>query len=668
MTSSLNTPFTEIDNASIPLSDGRQLAARVWLPRESSNASVPAILEYLPYRKRDGTAQRDDSTYPVFAAAGYAGVRVDISGTGESDGDFDDEYSPRELADCLEIIDWIAIQPWCDGNIGMMGISWGGFNSLQLAALQPPALKAVIAIGTTVDRYNDDIHYKNGSHLYSNFYWSSTMLCFASRPPDPQLVGDRWREMWKHRLDTQPFPLETWLEHQRRDDYWKHGSVCEDYAAIQIPCLVISGWGDGYINAPPSMAQHSGGLTKAVNGPWIHKYPHIAWPRPRMDYHREAISWWNRWLKNIENDVEQIPAYRAYISEGVVPGGFRQHEPGFWVGESTWPSDQVHPQSFYPSARHTLKMTPGNSLKFLVCSPQDCGTACGEFFALKPDSELSGDQRLDDAGSLIFETDVLQDPYTILGRPSIQLNLSVDRPVANIAVRLLDIGPEGVSHRVSWGVLNLTHRDSHENPKPMTPGKTETIKFQLDECGYRFLPGHKIRLAISTAYWPMVMPPPERVTATIMSGEHTCVTLPLYRGDNRIEIPEPENKSPLPEYKCHLKPDHQRVVETDIQHNRTHYRVFDDTGEYEIPDHGMRIRHTHEECWSIAPDDPLTSTASSIYTCYLARDNWRIRTVAESSLTCDKDNFYLEASVTAWDADQVFSKRQWDKVIKRDHL
>jgi putative CocE/NonD family hydrolase len=161
--------FKVLENEWIPLSDGRRLSARIWMPDSARKKPAPAILEYLPYRKRDGTAQRDESTYPSFARAGYVGVRVDISGTGESDGDWDDEYSARELADGCEIIEWIASQPWCDGNLGMMGISWGGFNSLQIAALQPEALKAVISIGTTVDRYNDDIHYKNG--------------CFPGRAP-----------------------------------------------------------------------------------------------------------------------------------------------------------------------------------------------------------------------------------------------------------------------------------------------------------------------------------------------------------------------------------------------------------------------------------------------------------------------------------------------------
>ena len=659
----------EIENQFIPLHDGRKLAARIWLPLDAEQKPAPGILEYLPYRKRDGTAPRDESYYPQFAAAGYAGIRVDISGMGESDGNFDDEYSERELADGVEVIAWITGQHWCSGNVGMMGISWGGFNSLQIAALNPPALKAVIAIGTTVDRFNDDIHYKNGCQLYSNFSWSSVMLCFASRPPDPDLVGDQWLDMWQHRLQSQPFPLESWLSHQTRDAFWQHGSVCENYSAINIPALVISGWGDGYINAPPAMASRSGGFTRAINGPWIHKYPHFAWPKPRMDFLGEAIQWWDHWLKETENNVEQIPAYRAYISENIQPGNQRPYESGRWVAEDQWPSENIAEQTFYFTPDHQLSDTvPTDSATVSICSPQDCGTACGEFFPLKPDSELSGDQRYDDEGSLVFETAVLDDPIEILGRPGFHATLSIDRPLGNIIVRLVDVHPNGSTHRVSWGALNLAHRLDQENPQPMTPGESTTIKIELDECGYRFIAGHKIRLSISTAYWPMIMPPPEAVTAQIELGATSSLTLPVRPGGDQIDIPEPADPNPLPEYVCHQPPQHRRTVERDLQNNLTHYKVFDDTGEYQINGHQMRTRHTHEDSWSIASDDPLQSAATSTYICEMARGQWQIKTVSESKMRCDQHNFYIEAEVSAWNGDTLISQRQWQKTIARNHM
>jgi putative CocE/NonD family hydrolase len=531
--------FKVLENEWIPLSDGRRLSARIWMPDDSAHKKpAPAILEYLPYRKRDGTAQRDESTYPSFARAGYVGVRVDISGTGESDGDWDDEYSARELADGCEIIEWIASQPWCDGNLGMMGISWGGFNSLQIAALQPEALKAVISIGTTVDRYNDDIHYKNGCLLYSNFSWSSTMLCFASRPPDPELVGDKWREIWLNRLKTQPFPLATWLANQRKNDYWKHGSISENYENVKIPALLISGWADGYINAPPAGATHLVN-SKAINGPWIHKYPHFAWPKPRVDFLGEAIAWWDKWLKGKDNGVERLPAYRAYILEDARPLLKYEFQPGRWVAEQTLPAPETRSRYYYLAPNRQLLDIPGRSRQKTLSSPQDCGSGCGEFFPLKADGEMAGDQRHDDSGSLVFDSGKLQQPIEILGRPKLRLKLAIDKPLGNIAVRLNDIHPSGEVSRVSWGVLNLAHRNGNESPEPMVPGRTVAIEIELNECGYRFMRGHKMRVAISTAYWPMIMPPPERVTATINLGQDAFIELPVRAGVDVYEMPEP---------------------------------------------------------------------------------------------------------------------------------
>ncbi|MDP4623047.1 MAG: CocE/NonD family hydrolase, partial [Hydrogenophaga sp.] len=195
----------EIENRFLTLSDGTRLAMRLWLPTDATDHPVPALLEYLPYRKRDGTVVRDALTHPYLAGHGYACVRVDIRGNGDSDGLMDDEYTPQELSDALEVIAWLSAQPWCSGKVGMFGISWGGFNALQVAALRPPALAAIVTLCSTDDRYEDDIHYTGGTLLNENMGWAATMLAYSSRPPDPLIVGDRWREMWLARLEHEPF-------------------------------------------------------------------------------------------------------------------------------------------------------------------------------------------------------------------------------------------------------------------------------------------------------------------------------------------------------------------------------------------------------------------------------------------------------------------------------
>ena len=193
------------------MSDGCRLAARIWLPADAETAPVPAILEYIPYRKRDFTRPRDEPMHHYFAGYGYAAVRVDLRGSGDSDGLLLDEYLKQEHDDALEVIRWIAQQPWCSGAVGMMGKSWGGFNSLQVAARRPPELKAIITVCSTDDRYLDDVHYMGGCLLNENLTWGSVLMSYNAYPPDPEIVGERWRTMWRDRLEHAVFFPEVWL-------------------------------------------------------------------------------------------------------------------------------------------------------------------------------------------------------------------------------------------------------------------------------------------------------------------------------------------------------------------------------------------------------------------------------------------------------------------------
>jgi uncharacterized protein len=274
---------TEIKDLGIVMPDGVRLSARVWLPQDAGQSPVPAVLEFIPYRKRDGTAARDEVTHPWFAAHGYAAVRVDLRGSGDSGGLLTDEYTAQELDDACAVICWLAEQPWCTGAVGMMGISWGAFNALQTAALQPVALKAVIAVCGTVDRFGDDIHFKGGCLLAENFGWASVMLSYSSRPADPALRAD-WRKDWSRRLEAEPWLAPRWAAEQARGAYWRHGSVSEDYAQLAVPILAVGGWADGYMNMVAALVQHAPGPVKGIVGPWAHIYPHLAVSGPQIGF------------------------------------------------------------------------------------------------------------------------------------------------------------------------------------------------------------------------------------------------------------------------------------------------------------------------------------------------------------------------------------------------
>ncbi len=660
-----NRSFRVIETTWIPLGDGTRLAARIWMPEEADQNPLPAILEYLPYQRRDGTSRRDDCTYPAFASRGYVGVRVDLRGSGDSEGVFDDEYSAQELADAKEVIAWIAAQPWCNGSVGMMGISWGGFNSLQVAALRPPALKAVVALSTTVDRFHDDIHYKGGAQLSAQHYWSSTMLSYLSRPLDPEVVGEAWRQRWLERLERLEPPIHTWLSHQRRDAYWQHGSICESYESLKAAALVIGGWADGYRNAPPSAAANLTSPAKAINGPWIHKYPHFAYPKPRLDFVAEAGRWWDRWLKGERNGAEALPSYRAYLSEGVRPARWREEELGRWVAVTDW-TGEPKLTTYYLRTSGQLAPQAGIDGHRSINSPQDCGLAGGEFFTLAPDAQLAGEQSCDDADSLVFDSLPLEEPVEILGRPEVSLRVAIDRPIGTLAVRLCDLHPDGRSHRVSLGLLNLAHRCSSAEPRPVTPGEPLQITIRLDEAGYRFRKGHRIRVAISTAYFPLILPPPQPVTARVTTGAASTLRLPVLDDALDIEMPKPEDPDPLPHYPQITEGASRRWVERDLSAGRTSYHILDDGGLTEQPDNGMQWQEIRRETWSVDWEDPTSVVGETHMTTLRRRGDWSVRTEVKGRLTTDGTDWILTHSLEAFVGEEQVFTRNWSKTIARD--
>ena len=655
----------EIENAWITLKDGCHLAARIWLPEDADQSPVPALLEYIPYRKRDGTVVRDHLTHPYLAGHGYACVRVDMRGSGESDGLMWDEYLKQEQDDALEVIDWLSHQPWSTGKVGMFGISWGGFNALQVAARRPPALKAIISIDSTVDRFADDIHYKGGCLLLENLGWSSTMQSYSSRPPDPALVGARWRDMWIVRLKNEPLLLEPWLQHQHRDDYWKHGSVGENYDAIEAATLAVGGWADAYKNAVPQLVA---GIKKApvkgLVGPWLHKYPHFAVPGPAIGFLQEALRWWDQFLKGKDTGVLRDPAYVAYMQDSVPPRPYYKERPGRWIAEDKWPSKAIKPQLFKLN-RGALDKRAAPAVKLTLCSPQTTGAAAGEYCPIWLGPEAPVDQRLDDGGSLLFDTAPLAADVEILGAPELHLALTVDRPQANLAVRLCDVHHGGEATRVTYGLLNLCHRDGAAKPSPLQPGKACKVRLAMDHVAYRFPKGHRIRVAISTAYWPMMWPSPEPVTLTLLTGKSE-LSLPVRpkRREKLRPFPEPEGAAPA-SLRAVRAASNSRTVELDIATGEQVTRIVDDFGEAENQSHGLITGSIARETYRIKPDDPLSAVAETHWTQTLRRADWSVRTEARCRLTADRESFHVTGSVEAYESGRLVHEKKWDSKIKR---
>ncbi|MEM9320514.1 MAG: CocE/NonD family hydrolase [Pseudomonadota bacterium] len=639
--------------------DGVALAGRLFLPERAASCQVPAVLEFLPYRRRDVTAARDEATYPAYMQAGIAGIRVDLRGTGDSGGTFDDEYSEQELRDAEAVIAWIADQPWCTGAVGMMGISWGGFNALQLAARKPPALKAVVSIASTVDRFADDIHFKGGAMMSSNLYWATQMLGRAALPPDAAVLGEEWRSRWMARLESLPSLAARWHKAQRRDAYWQHGSICEDFTAVQIPCLMIAGWADGYRNTPWKARAGMGPLVRAITGPWVHLYPHFAEPGPRIDFVAETVAWWQHWLGGRDTGAQHSPAHRLWLSQAVDPRAPRLHEPGRWISITPEAEDTTEVLHLSTGALHAHPGTGRQTLR----TPGNCGLDGGEYFTQAP-GDLPGDQARDDALSLCFDTAPLEAELDIIGMPELRVPVALDSPQGHLIARLCDLHPDGTSHRITMGVLNLAHRHGSAAPTLMSPGREEDVTLTLDATAYRLLPGHRLRLALSTAYFPLVLPHPTDATATL-DLSRAALRLPCH-AFRQIDLPDCDD--PRPSFPKDSPPLAERRVTGGEKGGPVTVSVRASSGRTTHPGHGLSWQDDRQSDWSITPDDPLSAAGNEMCIGTRWRDGICTRVEAEGALRVTQTDWLIEARLTAYEDEKEVFRRSWSDRIPRDMM
>jgi len=671
--------YSVVEHLWIPMQDGCRLGARLWLPDTAQEVPVPVILEYIPYRKRDGTRERDEPMHSYFALSGYAAVRVDMRGTGESDGHMADEYLLQEQDDALEVMSWLAQQAWCNGRIGMMGKSWGGFNSLQVAMRRPPELKAIITAYSTDNRYTDDIHYMGGCLLNDNMWWGGIMMVFQSRPPDPAVVGEQWREIWKDRLERLPFFPALWLDHQTYDTYWKHGSVCKDYAAIQCPVLAVGGWVDSYTNAVPRLLENLKTISQGIIGPWGHVYPHDGVPGPAIGFLQEAVSWWDRWLKDAEpSGTGDRGALTAWIEAAERPATTRTQSEGEWISLTHWPSAAITETvlPFHAHGQMDLKASEaevGLDLG-LVCSTQSHGRAGGEWMGVGCAGELPADQRLDDGEALLFRSTPLREDCVILGFPEVALSLASDVPLAQIVVRLCEVFPDGATTRVSYQVLNLAHRRSHEHPEPLTPGQIETVHLRLNACGHRFRAGNRIAVAIGTAYWPLIWPAPYLATLRIFapSALHLPVLDMAHVEVKAAGFPPPERGTVTP--LTQLSAGSLKRYSTQDYVSGTMTYVTDaiggvfGTGVFQYDETETRVEHNLRRSLIIRDDNPLSARYELCQFYGLQRPGQNITIDVVNEMTSDLDMFFLKATVTVREDGQVFFEREFQKDIPRSFL
>jgi uncharacterized protein len=673
-----------IENVWIPMADGTRLAARLFLPVSATTTPAGAVLEYLPYRKRDGYRYRDDVAGPFLANSGIAMIRVDIRGTGDSDGTMIDEYLPIEQADALTVIDWIAHQPWCNGQVGMRGISYGSFTALQAAAKAPAALKAIVSTCGTEQRYLDDIHYRGGCLINDQFVWAMEWQVIMRAPPDPIIVGaDRWRGMWQQRLEAGVPLTILWNEHQTLDAKWRDGSI-QNYGAIRCAIYNVAGMLDAYLPSATRMMERAPQVPqKALIGPWAHKWPGYPQPAghegaptaaangtpgPGVDWLPVEARWWRHWLLGEANGIMQEAKIWA-LREDRPPGVSYPHDTvGTWVSEPAWPSQEIKSRVWHLNA-DGLGERAGTETPMIHKTDLTIGF-CNRWSGASGDTQTWWrDQSSDDARCLHFDSPPLEDSMDIMGEPVFKVRLRSDKSVAKLYARLTEVTPDGHSHYVSFALLNLTHRDSDEAPTALVPGHDYDVRLKGHFACYRFARGSRVRVALSETWWPVVWPSPEVVALQITTGAST-VELPV-RPSKPGETPPfgifrdryaSRGTPPAP----YLQP-LEGIVITGAPGSRTFTLT-----EGSLEPQGDRIAGIatlYKEAYllrrSIREDDPNSAEMEAEAINVFERADWTVKLRAWCLCKSTPTHFLCSEILEAWEGNQKIFSRTWDKKIVR---
>jgi uncharacterized protein len=649
----------KVEKTWIPMKDSARLAASLYMPTGArSDEKFPALLEYLPYRKDDGTVERDYPLHTYFAHRGYVTARVDIRGTGASEGETPErEYSQREQEDGEQVIAWLARQAWSNGNVGMFGISWGGFNSIQMAMRRPPALKAIIAVCATEDLYNEDVHYIDGMIHVDEFEVAMDLDQTLSRSPDFPID----EKTLAARFDKEPWSL-NYMRHQRHSDFW-HEPV-RGLDAIQIPVFMIGGMLDGYRDSIPRMLENMKGPMKAIIGPWNHTFPDDASPGPEIEWRSEAVRWWDHWLKGRDTGIMQEPQIAVYVQHWHVPDLNLQSIPGEWRNEERWPPPEEKAQTLYLASGHALgHAVPGIAVDSLRYAPSS-GVEAGFWWG-----DLTVDQRPADAFSMVYDSAPLTADLAILGRAEAELQVSASAPMADWFARLSDVAPDGTVTLVTGGGINGAQRDSQTNPTDLEAGHTYPLNIKLHLTSWVFPQGHRIRLAISNSWWPTIWSTPYPMTTSLEVGGENPSRLVL----------------PIVPLKAVSQPRFEKPGESDHLTD-VHSEGYPWPGEYHVTRDEVRQathvvwrgsdktqypwgKQTHHEQLTYDVEDahPEVNVVKGDSDTTFALKDRTVLYRGHLEMRSDQGSFYYTYHRELLENGQVIRQKSWQETIPRDH-
>ncbi len=655
-----------IESAWIEMPDGVRLAADLYKPSDlKPGDKLPVLLEYTAYRKTDSRS-RNFSLFAYFIERDYIVVRVDIRGTGNSEGRLIPyEYSDIELDDGEVIIDWLSRQSFSNGNVGVFGISWGGFNAIQLAVRQPPALKAIVAVDATEDLYQDDVHFMDGiMHMDS---WEMTQDLDNARPGAPDYIIDD--DNFRNRFDTEPWML-TYKKQQRDGPFWDRASARDKYEQIKIPAFYIGGWYDGYRDSLPRMLANSTAPVKAMIGAWSHSFPHDPYPKPGMEWRHEAVRWFDQFLKDKDTGILDEPRLAVYVREWHPPGPYLDYAPGFWRWEEGWPVDRIQLTRMYPQANHTLSAAQGDatihSLRYVPSSGVEAGGPVMWW------GDVAHDQRPTDAYSLVYDTAPLAADTEILGLPMARLKVSADAPRANWMVRLSDVAPDGTVTQVAGAAFNGTHRHSAREPEDLVPGEEFALEIEMHFTSWVFPKGHRVRFAVSNAQWPMLWPTPYPMTTTLRLGgaDGSSIELPIVPEGDRT-APEFLPPQPGPKYPGYESidtgmPSGYGEISSVNRNPRTGEAtaIATNSGATKYPWGTETYQETIVHKTSDAHPENTSMTGTHRMEAQL--DGRTLLWEGELSFSSDRENFYYEYSRKISENGKLVREKSWQETIPRD--
>ena len=665
----------------VPVRDGIELSANIWRPSPqagSSDTRVPAILELIPYGKDNWRRNVDVGRGEYFARRGYALCRVDVRGTGSSGGVALDEYTEDETRDGFECVEWLAAQDWCDGNVAMWGISYGGFTSIQVAKLRPPHLRAIVPIMATDDRYTTDVHYIGGCVTASELsQYAVSQVAMNAMPPDVEFRGDGWLGEWRARLDATPPWLFEWLRRQRDGPYWRPGSLAPDYEAIEVPILNIGGWMDSYVDAALRMQARCTAPSRTIVGNWVHEMPAEATPGPNVDELHEMVRFFDRWLRGAADEAAD-PPLTWFERDYAPPEPFPKSWPGRWRSAEAFPHPSADLQTLafapgsLPRAGRLSHAAPAEAFVERYRHRATTGTRAGlSWGAGSAPNGLARDLRPDEAFGPVFTSEPIDGPISILGFPEVVLHLAASAPVATAVVRLADVAPDGTSAQVTAGILNLTHRRSHAEPVPLEPGRVEEVRVRLRGAGYRFAPGHRIRVSLASSAWPVVWPSPFLTDFELHGGGATPSQLIL------PVVPEAGGPGDLPPPAFRTTPPDVPDVSLGGSSDQPRWEILEDVidGSVTVTVHdggsdalhdGRRL-YAAETIWLTARnDEPARALldADVVYRWWEHDHTIEIR--ARSTQSSDETAFDLTVDLEVDLDGASFFTRRWEERIPRD--